>query len=212
MSSLFANPICIIWQNILKFGLLAWIFRRLQQRFLASENLGTLRYQLGHKNGNSFSIRWGGWNIPDLSQQPMHTNLINQLLQNDISLWQNLIMLYIKTKTQTLMCLHIVWSADIFIAAYIVNDISAFYIGIPKVMTAASAAKQTSLSLNLGFLMTWLHFSPWWLCHRLLHCCLSILVAPWSWDRYLKTGPTLSWCKHPQIQIIWSSFFWENLR
>ena len=41
---LFAIPYASLSQNILRFGLFAEILGRLQQRFLASQNLGTLRY------------------------------------------------------------------------------------------------------------------------------------------------------------------------
>ena len=41
-SSLFAFPFASFWWNKLRFGLFVWILGRLQQSFLASENLGTV--------------------------------------------------------------------------------------------------------------------------------------------------------------------------
>ena len=43
-SSLFAIPFALFWQIIVRFGLFVWILGSLQQRFLASQNQGTLRY------------------------------------------------------------------------------------------------------------------------------------------------------------------------
>ena len=51
-SSLFA----ILGQNILWFGLFVWILGSLQQSFLASENLGTLRYYLNRGWGSCFFL------------------------------------------------------------------------------------------------------------------------------------------------------------
>ena len=46
-SSLFAIPFAPFWQNNLRFGLFVWILGSLHQKFLVSENLGTLRYVVG---------------------------------------------------------------------------------------------------------------------------------------------------------------------
>ena len=53
-SSLFAIPFAIFGQNIQWFGLFVWILGSLQQWFLASENLRTLRYIIFA--GNPFCI------------------------------------------------------------------------------------------------------------------------------------------------------------
>ena len=46
-SSLLAIQYTSFWWNSLRFGVCVWILGRLQQCFLASENLGTLRYATG---------------------------------------------------------------------------------------------------------------------------------------------------------------------
>ena len=49
-SSLFAIPFAAFGQNILRFDLFVWILGSLQQSFLASENLETLRYPSGPRS------------------------------------------------------------------------------------------------------------------------------------------------------------------
>ena len=55
-TALFAIPFPSFWWNTLRFGLFVIILGRLQQSFLASENLGTLRYMFSKLAYQVFSF------------------------------------------------------------------------------------------------------------------------------------------------------------